>query len=141
MLGTIAALRSAHASVYGVSLPGVDGRVGMASVVQEPGAPAPDFRAVFTALQAELPAHAHPRFLRLLRPPAGADVESAPLHGALEATLTFKVKKAALAARGIAPGDELEAEEMYMRDAGEGTYVRLTPSMRAELLEGRRRLE
>lgn len=142
VLGTILALRSAHAVVYGISLPHVDGRVGMASVVLEPAAPAPDFRAVFTALQAELPAHAHPRFLRILRPGASGDAEPAPLHGALEATLTFKPKKVALAERGIsAGGEQVGEEELYMRDAWEGTFVRLTSPMRDELLQGKRRLE
>jgi hypothetical protein len=59
----------------------------------------------------------------------------------LETTLTFKPKKAALAARGLSPGDEPAADEIYMRDAREQTYVPLTPAVRAELLEGRRRLE
>uniref|UniRef100_A0A7S4EWF4 AMP-dependent synthetase/ligase domain-containing protein n=1 Tax=Chrysotila carterae TaxID=13221 RepID=A0A7S4EWF4_CHRCT len=98
--------------VYGVQLPNHDGRVGMAAIVLESakangkdasadeaheggkehskGAPASAMlSAVSTALQQQLPSHAHPRFVRLL-----ADAAE------VEQTHTFKVKKEAMQASG-----------------------------------------
>ena len=52
---------------YGVAVPHVDGRVGMAALEMEIGAPAPDMARLYAALDEQLPPYAHPRFVRLLR--------------------------------------------------------------------------
>src|SRR3984885_6920656 len=72
--------------VYGVSVPGTDGRAGMAALVVTGEFNIEAFRA---AVAARLPAYARPVFLRLLP--------------ALEATGTFKPRKQELVAAGLDP--------------------------------------
>jgi fatty-acyl-CoA synthase len=76
----------AAANVYGVAVPGADGKAGMAAL--ETG---PDFRidGLKAHLKARLPAYAQPLFLRL--------VEGFPI------TETFKPKKDSLAEEGYEP--------------------------------------
>jgi fatty-acyl-CoA synthase len=73
-----------HASVYGVTLPGTDGRAGMAAVVCDGPI---DLTALHRHLAARLPAYARPLFLRLC-PQA-------------EVTGTFKYAKTDLARQGF----------------------------------------
>jgi fatty-acyl-CoA synthase len=51
-----------HANVYGVTVPGADGRVGMAAIVADPLLSLEDLRQ---HLASRLPAYARPRFLRM----------------------------------------------------------------------------
>ena len=67
----------AEASVYGVAVPGADGRAGMAALVAGPSL---DLAALHAHVAAHLPRYARPVFLRLRR--------------TLALTATFKVQKA-----------------------------------------------
>jgi len=87
------------AVVYGVEIPGTDGRCGMAALRLAPGQ-ALDGQALAEHLDRELPAYAVPLFLRLLQQ--------------VETTGTFKYKKADLKSAGFDP-----------RQVGEALFVRL----------------
>jgi len=75
-----------EANVYGVAVPGSDGRAGMASIVADEGL---DLVALVGHLKRELPVYARPIFLRL-QPEA-------------EITGTFKYRKADLVKEGFDP--------------------------------------
>jgi fatty-acyl-CoA synthase len=72
-------------AVYGVEVPGADGRAGMAAVVLEPGAVL-DGDALFRGLESALPAYARPVFVRIQQ--------------AAELTGTFKLRKVELQKQG-----------------------------------------
>jgi fatty-acyl-CoA synthase len=104
----------AIANVYGVVVPGAEGRAGMAALVLHPGA-AFDARAFFAFTAERLPAYAVPLFVRL---PAEADVTS-----------TFKLRKVELQDEGYDPariGDPL-----FFRDETAASYVPLTAEVHA----------
>jgi len=107
----------AIANVYGVRVPGAEGRAGMAALVLHAGADF-DGRACFAWLAERLPAYAAPVFLRLSR--------------AADLTATFKLRKIDLQRDGYDP--TRVAEPLYVRDADAGRYVPLT----AAALERRR---
>jgi fatty-acyl-CoA synthase len=72
------------AAVYGVAIPGADGKAGMAALVVEQGAF--DFAVLRTHLKAHLPAYARPMFVRICQ--------------SLPATATFRFRKTELAQQG-----------------------------------------
>jgi fatty-acyl-CoA synthase len=74
------------AAVYGVSIPGADGKTGMAALVVEQGVF--DFATLRSHLKAQLPAYARPMFVRLCP--------------ALPSTGTFRLRKTELAQQGYA---------------------------------------
>ncbi|WP_295716521.1 long-chain-acyl-CoA synthetase [uncultured Halovibrio sp.] len=76
--------------VYGVAIPGHDGKAGMATLV--PRDQAPDLDALHRYLKDNLPPYAVPVFLRLTE--------------AIETTGTFKYKKTDLQKQAWHPGDE-----------------------------------
>ena len=71
-------------AVYGVAIPGADGKAGMAALVVEQGLF--DFATLRTHLKVQLPAYARPMFARLC--------------AALPATGTFRLRKTELAQQG-----------------------------------------
>src|SRR5262249_19235525 len=73
-------------AVYGVALPGTEGKAGMATIVASAGF---DLPALHKYLKEGLPTYARPVFVRI--------------RGALEVTDTFKHKKHALACEGFDP--------------------------------------
>lgn len=97
------------AVVYGVEIPGTDGRCGMAALRLAPGQ-ALDGKALAEHLDRELPAYAVPLFLRLLQQ--------------VETTGTFKYKKADLKSAGFDP-----------RQVGEALFVRLPGEVDYRLLD------
>ena len=105
------------ANVYGVAVPGHEGRAGMAAIVAHD---ALDLAALRAHLHAQLPAYARPLFLRIRRE--------------IDMTMTFKQKKADLVAQGFDPGRTTDA--IYVDDACEGAYVRVAPQLYQELMAG-----
>ena len=101
-------------TVYGVEVPGMPGRAGMAAIVVED----PDWSRLARSLRADLPAPAVPVFLR-------------PVD-ALETTGTFKNKKAALQREGW------DRDDVYV--LGPESYTRLSEAERHEIREGTPRL-
>ena len=92
------------AAVYGVEVPGTDGRAGMAAIVVAPGF---DLTAFGGHLAARLPDYAQPVFLRIVP--------------ALDVTGTFKLNKQQLLAQGFAPS---RLSGVYLKDRAQG-YVAL----------------
>ena len=121
-IGALPGLRMQHCLVYGVRVPHVDGRVGMAALLPEEGAPPPSMRELFEGLDAQLPHYAQPRFVRLLTSAAS-----------IELTLTFKPKRQLLVAQGFEPAP---SGTVFIRDAQDRTYVPLDDAKRRGLMEG-----
>ena len=109
------------AVVYGVMVPGVDGRAGMAALVVAPGFDLVRFRR---ELAERLPDYARPVFVRLVP--------------TLELTGTFKLRKQDLALEGYDPARVHDA--LYMEDRQGQAYVSLDEPTYARLLTGKLRL-
>ncbi len=106
-------------TVYGVQLPGVEGRAGMAAVVMHAGA-AFDPAAFYRRAAANLPRYAAPLFVRV-----------APVA---DMTSTFKLRKVDLQRQGIDPAQC--RDPLYVRDDAARTYVPLTADGVARALAG-----
>ena len=110
-------------SVYGVVVPGTEGRAGMAAVVLREGADF-DGRAFYAHGERHLPGYARPAFVRLVRE--------------MDVTGTLKQRKLALAGEGY--DSTRIADPLFVRDDAARAYVPLTPAVRDEIATGRRRL-
>jgi fatty-acyl-CoA synthase len=109
------------AAVYGVAVPGHEGRAGMAAIMADD---AVDLAALRAHLHALLPAYARPPFLRVRRE--------------IEMTMTFKQKKSDLVAQGFDPAATTDA--IFLDDARKGAYVRIDPPLYRDLVNGKIRL-
>ncbi|XP_077372302.1 long-chain fatty acid transport protein 2-like [Festucalex cinctus] len=98
-----------EATVYGVEVPGNEGRVGMAAVALQDGH-AFDSEGIFMLLESFLPAYARPRFIRI--------------QSSLDVTGTFKLVKARLVKEGFNPS--AITDPLYFLDDKEKKYVPLT---------------
>lgn len=110
-----------EANVYGVAVPGMEGRAGMAALVTNGPL---DLARLHRHLVENLPAYARPRFLRL-RP-------------ALATTATFKPTKHDLVREGFDPA--VIAEPLYVDDATSGTFMPLDHRSYEEICAGGMRL-
>jgi fatty-acyl-CoA synthase len=108
----------ADASVYGVSIPGMEGRVGMAALV--PNGPM-DLVALRAHLAARLPAYARPLFLRI--------------RSRLDVTATFKHTKSDLVTEGYDPNRA--DDPLYFDHPARQAFVPLTPALYDEISTGR----
>ena len=107
--------------VYGVSVPGADGRAGTAALLVDSEFDLAAFRA---AVAAQLPAYARPVFLRIL--------------SSLEATGTFKPRKQDLLQAGFDPSRS--ADPLYFDDPSSGRYVVLDAAVYAGIVAGKIRI-
>jgi fatty-acyl-CoA synthase len=103
--------------VYGVTLPGADGRAGTAALVVNAEFELAAFRA---DVALRLPAYARPVFLRLLR--------------TIESTGTFKPRKQDLVQAGVDPA-RVE-DPLYFDDPRTQAYVRLDAALYAAIVGG-----
>jgi fatty-acyl-CoA synthase len=108
-----------EANVYGVRVPGTEGRAGMASLVVNGDF---DLAGLPARLKARLPAYAHPIFLRL--------------SPRIEVTGTFKQRKVDLVREGFDPA--AISDPLYV--LADGKYDRLTPQRHAEIVAGQVKL-
>jgi fatty-acyl-CoA synthase len=110
-----------EANVYGVQVPGTEGRAGMVALVVEHGF---DLKSFSKHVIGRLPAYARPAFLRI--------------SDAIDATSTFKQRKLDLVKEGF----NLRAitDPLYVLHPELKTYVRLDPALYGEISEGRMRL-
>jgi fatty-acyl-CoA synthase len=106
-----------EANVYGVSVPGQDGRAGMVALVVDEGF---DPGRLALRVTSELPAYARPLFLRL--------------REELEVTGTFKHRKVDLVDEGFDP--QRVAEPLLFFDAERACYVPLDAALHARLTAG-----
>jgi fatty-acyl-CoA synthase len=118
-LGSLAGI--AHAVVYGVTVPGYDGRAGMAALTLSQEV---DFKALAARLRERLPAYAWPVFLRI--------------REEAETTGTLKYRKVDLVADGFDPVKT--SDPLYLLDADAGDYQPLGEDLCQDILSGRRRL-
>jgi fatty-acyl-CoA synthase len=110
-----------EANVYGVEVPGREGRAGMAAIVCEKDLKLADLRSY---LAAHLPDYARPLFLRI--------------RGEIDATATFKQRKIALVKDGFDPANI--ADTLFFDDPRRGGYVRLDGALYGEIVSGEARL-
>ncbi len=104
-------------NVYGVEIPGRDGRAGMAALVVNDDFDLASLRAHIEAL---LPPYARPLFLRLAN--------------SLQVTDTFKHKKRELAAQGFDPG--AIGEPVYFASPQSSIYSRMDRALYEKILAG-----
>jgi fatty-acyl-CoA synthase len=109
------------ATVYGVAIPGTDGRAGMAALVVAKGF---DLATLRRHVDASLPTYARPVFVRM--------------RTELETTATFKHRKDELVRAGYDP-DETE-DEIYFADPQRAEYVRIDQNLFARIRVGQVRL-
>jgi len=110
-----------EANIYGVHVPGADGRAGMAALVAMPGL---DIDKLSEHISAHLPAYARPLFLRLLPQ--------------MEITGTFKHRKVDLQKEGFDPS--AITDPLYFFDDVAGVYVPLDAALYEKIKSGSMRL-
>jgi fatty-acyl-CoA synthase len=108
-------------NVYGVHVPGKDGRAGMAALVADSEL---DLAAFRDYLQTHLPEFARPVFLRI--------------GGAIEITGTFKQRKVNLVAQGFDP--DKTADSIYFNDPDRRAFVRVDPPLYQRIQAGLARI-
>ena len=111
----------ADAVVFGVAVPGADGRAGMAALVAGPEL---DLATLRRYLAARLPDYARPVFLRLI--------------SNIEMTGTFKLRKQEPATEGFDCTRIKDA--LYFDDRQQESYVRLDDALYGRLREGKVRV-
>src|SRR2546426_506133 len=117
-IGASPAVREAH--VYGVALPGTDGRAGMAALVADAGAGL-DLAAFRAHLVRCLPDYARPLFLRI--------------RSAMDVTATFKHTKSESVRQGYDPAGTDDA--IYFDDPDRHAFVRLDQTTYDRIQRGR----
>jgi fatty-acyl-CoA synthase len=118
-LGVVPGIKEAN--VYGVAVPGMDGRAGMAALVTTPSF---DVSKLAPALQGNLPGYARPVFLRM--------------QPDMEVTGTFKQRKVELVKDGFDP--KAISVPLYWLDPATGAYEPLTPAMYDDIVSGKVKL-
>jgi fatty-acyl-CoA synthase len=112
-----------ESTVYGVQIPGEDGRAGMAAVVLAEGVSF-DAAAFFAHAERHLPRYAMPAAVRLVQ--------------AVDVTGTLKQRKQRLVAEGF--DSSAVADPLFVRDDAARRYVPLTAALLDDLRRGRLRL-
>ncbi|XP_042341828.1 long-chain fatty acid transport protein 1-like [Plectropomus leopardus] len=106
-------------AVYGVSVPGVEGKAGMAAIAHTDGQF--DLEAFLIAVQKALPSYARPVFLRLMP--------------SVDTTGTFKIQKTRLQREGYKPQDS--DEKIYFLNGRAGRYEAVTDELYNAIMEER----
>uniref|UniRef100_A0A8D0HQD9 long-chain-fatty-acid--CoA ligase n=1 Tax=Sphenodon punctatus TaxID=8508 RepID=A0A8D0HQD9_SPHPU len=112
-----------EANVYGVPVPGHEGKVGMASVILKPNKSL-DFQRIYEQVVTYLPSYACPLFLRF--------------QETMELTGTFKQQKFQLVREGFDPS--VISDPLYYLDHSKKTYVLLTKEYHGQILSGQVKL-
>ncbi len=110
-----------HAIVYGVAVPGQDGRAGMAAISPKTGV---DLAGLHAHLAASLPAYARPVFLRL--------------QDEAETTGTLKYRKVDLVREGFDPTNT--GDPLFVVDNEAGSYRPITAEVARDIISGKIRL-
>ena len=106
-----------EANVYGVAVPGQDGRAGMAALTVDDSF---DPEVLYARIESDLPSYAQPLFLRLQRQ--------------IETTGTFKYRKVDLVEEGFDP--TRTKDPIYFKNPLKKAYVKLTKASFTKLQEG-----
>lgn len=110
-----------EANIYGVAVPGQDGKAGMAALVVDDNV---SLDALKQSVEANLPAYARPLFLRIL--------------DKMDLTGTFKVRKVDLAKEGFDPSGI--GDRLFFAHPGTGRYEPLDEALYADIISGTVRL-
>ncbi|XP_076020303.1 long-chain fatty acid transport protein 6 [Genypterus blacodes] len=110
-------------NIYGVTVPGHEGRAGMAAIVlkQDHQLSSPN---LYHHLVKSLPSYAWPWFLRI--------------QASLDVTETFKQQKGRLVLEGFNP--EIVLDSLYFLDAAQKDFILLDLSLYGDIVSGRIRL-
>jgi fatty-acyl-CoA synthase len=108
-------------SVYGVAIPGTDGRAGMAALVVDDGF---DLATLHRHVAECLPSYARPVFVRI--------------RSELETTGTFKHRKDELVREGYDPGTTSDA--IYVGDPQQQAYVQMDAALFRRIQTGEMRV-
>lgn len=108
--------------VYGVEVPGSEGRAGMAAIIDDAGTLDLDF--LYSTMTKSLPSYARPLFIRTTNQ--------------LEMTGTFKLKKVTIQKEGFDP--TLIKDPLYFLDAKKKNYVALTTDLYHAITTGKVRV-
>uniref|UniRef100_A0A8B9GW54 Very long-chain fatty acid transport protein n=1 Tax=Astyanax mexicanus TaxID=7994 RepID=A0A8B9GW54_ASTMX len=112
-------LNQTDVAVYGVSIPGVEGKAGMAAIADSTGSF--DCETFLQEVQKSLPSYARPLFLRL--------------SPEVDTTGTFKIQKTRLQKEGFDPRHS--ADRFYFLNSRAGRYEALTEELYNSIVEGR----
>ncbi len=107
-----------HAIVYGVAVPGQDGRAGMAAITPKEGV---DLKGLYAHLAVHLPAYARPAFVRL--------------QDEVETTGTLKYRKVDLVKEGFDPLST--TDPLFVVDNDAQTYEPITAEVLQSIVSGR----
>jgi len=107
--------------VYGVMMPGGDGRAGMAAILADTEADAFDFRALAAHFKRALPSYAVPKFVRF--------------RTQFEYTPTHKIKKVEAKKEGFDP--DKVADPLYVLLPDEAEYKPLKRELYDEIMRGK----
>lgn len=118
VLGSLGFIQEAN--VYGVTVPGKEGRAGMAAVVLKQDHKL-DGQKMYSHLVETLPSYAWPWFLRI--------------QTALDVTETFKQQKMKLVQEGFNP--EIILDPLYFLDVSQKSYAFLTVSLYTDIVSGK----
>jgi fatty-acyl-CoA synthase len=110
-----------HAIVYGVAVPGQDGRAGMAAITPKEGV---DLAALYAHLTSNLPAYARPAFVRF--------------QDEVETTGTLKYRKVDLVKEGFDPMNT--SDPLFVADVANNSYSPITADVLRDVLSGKMRL-
>uniref|UniRef100_A0A3Q1ERT8 long-chain-fatty-acid--CoA ligase n=1 Tax=Acanthochromis polyacanthus TaxID=80966 RepID=A0A3Q1ERT8_9TELE len=110
-------------NVYGVEIPGHEGRAGMAAVIIRPGLMF-DGKKLFEHAMKDLPAYARPLFIRL--------------QEVMEMTSTFKQQKFQLVQSGFNPSKI--SDPLFVLDYQQKSYIPLTDLIYQSIITGERKL-
>uniref|UniRef100_A0A8C9T033 long-chain-fatty-acid--CoA ligase n=1 Tax=Scleropages formosus TaxID=113540 RepID=A0A8C9T033_SCLFO len=121
VLGSVDFLQDVN--VYGVTIPGYEGRAGMAAIVLRSDQML-DGKKLYSQLEQHLPAYSWPWFLRV--------------QTSLRMTETFRQQKMKLVEEGFCP--TVVRDPLYFLDATEKDYVPLTKTMYDRIVSGKIRL-
>ncbi|KAK3532592.1 hypothetical protein QTP86_025363 [Hemibagrus guttatus] len=118
--GTLSSLLGqTDVAVYGVAVPGVEGKAGMAAIADSTGSF--NCESFLREVQKVLPPYARPVFLRI--------------SPQVDTTGTFKIQKTRLQKEGFNP--RITADQLYFLNSRAGRYEVMTEEMCNALVEGR----
>ncbi|KAK5900449.1 hypothetical protein CgunFtcFv8_025408 [Champsocephalus gunnari] len=109
-----------EANIYGVTIPGNEGRAGMAAIVLQQDHKL-NGSELYDHLVKTLPAYAWPRFLRI--------------QTSLDVTETFKQQKVKLVTEGFDP--DVSHDLLYFLDVSQKEYTLLTVSLYQDIVNGK----
>ncbi|KAL1005092.1 hypothetical protein UPYG_G00054410 [Umbra pygmaea] len=112
-------LRQTDVAVYGVLVPGAEGKAGMAAIAEWDGQF--DCAAFLGVVQKALPSYARPIFLRLL--------------SKIDTTSTFKIQKSRLQREGYDPRHS--TDRIFFFNSRRGQYEAVTEQLYCDIVEGR----